>query len=68
MGYLMLLCQSLVACGQRKDGAGGGASRQQYQQLPVQDERPESSSQKGHGRCEGGPATVELTVSAAQSV
>ena len=68
IGYLALLCQSLVACGQVKGRARVGPSWRQYQQLPVQEDGPSVSSQKRPEPGEGSRAIVELTVTAADSV
>ena len=66
IGYLALLCQSLVMCGQVRGRGHFEISRRQYQQLSVQEDGSEMLSQKGPGTQEG--AIVELTVTAANGV
>ena len=68
MGYLALLCQCLVACGQVRGGGGGGPAKQQYQRLPLQEDGIAVSGQKRPGSCENGSAILELTATAAEIV
>ena len=68
MGYLALLCQCLVTCGQVRGGGGGGHAKQQYQQLPLQEDGVAVSGQKRPGNCEDGSAILELTATAAEIV
>ena len=62
LGYLALLCQTLVACGQRVGGRKAVVPMQEYQQLPVQEESHEVI--KRPEILEGGPVVVELTSTA----
>ena len=65
-GYLMLLCQVLIACGepQNSRSALARASGQQYKQLSTQDEGDEKSEESQRG----GLSTLELTATAADPV
>ena len=65
-GYLMLLCQVLIACGepQNSRSALARASGQQYKQLSTQEEGDEKSEESQRG----GLSTLELTATAADPV
>ena len=73
MGALVLLCSALVAYGQSTQRRKPGAApdhRQQYEQLPTQEDLVVQGGSDGkQAACqEGGPAVVELTATTSNPV
>lgn len=69
VGYLALLCQVLIAWGRPQEGRAGVPTRQQYEQLPMQEGLQEDTYDgKAAVGQKDGPHIVELTATAANAV